>query len=96
MEILMATDFIPSEGHTLVRKPSSDSQPKRKNGLLLPMDANSETIVRCEVVSSTLEFVEKGDFVVVLPTDLDTKVLLNNETFIILNNEKILGKVTGA
>lgn len=92
----MATDFIPSEGYTLVRKPSSDNQPKKKNGLLLPMDANSETVVRCEVVSSTLKFVEKGEYVVVLPTDLDTKVLLNNETFIILNNEKILGKVTGA
>ena len=93
----MVKDFIPSEGRTLVRKATSDNQPKkRESGLLLPLDSNIETVIHCEVVSSTLEYVDAGDTVVVLPTDIATKISLNGESFIILENTKILGKVTEA
>lgn len=93
----MVKDFIPSDGRTLVRKAVSDKQPKkRESGLLLPLDSNTETVIHCEVVSSTLEGVGAGDTVVVLPTDIATKISLNGESFIILENTKILGKVTEA
>ena len=97
MEILMVNDFIPSEGRTLVRKATLDNQPKkRESGLLLPSDSNTETVIHCEVVSSTLEDVGTGDTVVVLPIDTATKISLNGESFIILDNAKVLGKVTKA
>lgn len=84
--------FEPSADFTLIRKTQENAKPeKRTSGLLIPTTEGPMNLSRCEVIAS--EKYKNGDVIVLSSDILNASLSLNGETFFVVQNSAILGKI---
>lgn len=100
----MATiKFQPALGTALVQEIKKTDVEKKSSGLLLPTNAQNETVKRCLVISADQTanypgmkkpmFLRDNDKIVIRETDLKDAITFNDELFHIIKIEDILGKI---
>ena len=88
--------FSPTPGTALVQEIKKTDVEKKSSGLLLPTNAQNETVKRCLVITSgntESSNVETNDKIVIRGTDLKDVITFNDEIFHIIQLKDILGKI---
>tara|TARA_B100000900_G_scaffold409863_1_gene426504 strand:+ start:378 stop:665 length:288 start_codon:yes stop_codon:yes gene_type:complete len=88
--------FSPAPGTALVQEIKKTDVEKKSSGLLLPTNAQNETVKRCLVISACnteSSNVETNNKVVIRGTDLKDIITFNDDVFHIIKIENILGKI---
>ena len=88
--------FSPALGTALVQEIKKTDVEKKSSGLLLPTNAQNETIKRCIVITSLnteISNVETNDKIVIRETDLKDVITFNDEIYHIIQLKDILGKI---
>lgn len=88
--------FSPTPGIALVQELRKTDVEKKSSGLLLPTNAQNETVKRCLVITACnteSSNVETNNKIVIRGTDLKDVITFNDEVFHIIKIENILGKI---
>lgn len=88
--------FSPVPGTALVQELRKTDVEKKSSGLLLPTNAQNETVKRCIVITACnteSSNVETNNKIVIRGTDLKDVITFNDEVFHIIKIENILGKI---
>jgi len=88
--------FSPAPGTALVQELKKTNVEEKSSGLLLPTNAQNETVKRCLVITANKHYnsdINANDKVVLREKDLKDIITFDDEVFHIIQIENILGKI---